>query len=79
MLSDMVDQILQKHVLRPWNQLESHCLHGRHNIWNSRTSGASRHLKTRELPLKQKLNFNQAGDPIKRHTDLFNYGYISYV
>ena len=26
---------------------------------------------TRELPLEQKLNLHQVGDPIKRHTDLF--------
>ena len=34
---------------------------------------------TRELPLEQKLNLHQVGDPIKRHTDLFKYGYIPYV
>ena len=33
----------------------------------------------RELPLEQKLNLHQADDPIKRHTDLFKYGYIPYV
>ena len=41
----------------------------------------SRHVimeHTRELPLEQKLNL-QVGDPIKRHTDLFKYGYIPYV
>ena len=41
--------------------------------------GASRHQNTRELPLEQKLNLHQVGDSIKRHTDLFKYGYISYV
>ena len=40
---NMVDQIPQKRILRPWNQWESHCLHGRPHIWNSHTSGASRH------------------------------------
>ena len=34
---------------------------------------------TRELPLEQKLDLHQVGDPIKRHTDLFKYGYIPYV
>ena len=34
---------------------------------------------TRELPLEQKLSLYQVGDPIKRHTDLFKYGYIPYV
>ena len=34
---------------------------------------------TRELPLEQKLNLHQVGDPIKRHTDLFKYGYIPSV
>ena len=38
----MVDQIPQKRMLWPWNQLESHCLHRRPHIWNSRTSGVSR-------------------------------------
>ena len=35
--------------------------------------------RTSELPLEQKLNLHQVGDPIKRHTDLFKYGYIPYV
>ena len=34
---------------------------------------------TRELPLEQKLNLHQVGDPIKRHTELFKYGYKPYV
>ena len=38
---------------------------------------------TREFPLEQKLNPHQVGDaphdPIKRHTDLFKFGYIPYV
>ena len=29
-----------------------------------------------EGTLEQKLNLHQVGDPIKRHTDLFKYGYI---
>ena len=61
----MVDQIPQKRILRRWNQWESHCLHRRPHIWNSRTSGASRHQDTRELPLKQKLNLHEVGDPIQ--------------
>ena len=40
---NMVDQIPQKRILGPWNQRESHCLHRWPHIWNSRTSGASRH------------------------------------
>ena len=40
---NMVDQIPQKRILRPWSQWESHCLHQRPHNWNSRTSGASRH------------------------------------
>ena len=40
---NMVDQIPQKCILRPRNQWESHCLHRQPHIWNSRTSGASRH------------------------------------
>ena len=52
---NMVDQIPQKRILRPWNQWESHCLYRRPHIWNSRTSVASRHQHTRELPLEQKL------------------------
>ena len=75
----MVNQIPQKRILRSWNQWKSHCLHRRPHIWNSRTSGASRHQNTRELPLKQEQNLYQEGDPIKRYTDLFKYGYLSYV
>ena len=63
----MVDQIPQKRILRPWNQWESHCLHRRPHIWNSHTSGASHDHNTRELALKQKLNFHQLGVTIKRH------------
>ena len=43
---------------------------------------AVRHVtmqNTREHPLEQKLNLHQVGDPIKRHTDLFKYGYIPDV
>ena len=60
----------------PWNQWESHCIHRWPHIWNSHTSGASRHQNTTEVPLEQKLNLHQVGDPIKRHTDLLNYWYI---
>ena len=43
---------------------------------------AARHVimeHTRELPLERKLNLHQVGNPIKRHTDLFKYGYTPYV
>ena len=40
---NMVDQIPQKRILRLRNQWESHCLHRRPHIWNSRTSGPSHH------------------------------------
>ena len=73
---DMFDQIPRKRILWPRNQRETHCLHRWPRIWNSRTSATSRHQNTRELPLKQKQNLHQVGDPIKRHTDLFKYGYI---
>ena len=64
---DMLDQIPPKRILWSWNQWESHCLHRRPHIWNSRTSGASRHQNTRELPLEQKVNLHQIGDPIKTY------------
>ena len=76
---NMVDQIPQKRIFRPRNQWESHRLHRRPHIWNSRTSGASIMKHLTELPHDQKLNLHQVGDPIKRHTDLFKYGYIPYV
>ena len=76
---NMVDQIPQKRILRPWNQWEVHCLHRRPHIWNSRTSGAPRHQDTKELPLEQKLNLHQVGDPIEIHTDLFKYRYIYHM
>ena len=41
--------------------------------WNSRTSSASHHQNTRELPLEQKLYFHQVGDPIKS-TDIYRMG-----
>ena len=45
---NMVDQIPQKRILWHWNQWESHYLHRRPHIWNSRTSGASRHHRAHE-------------------------------
>ena len=45
---NIVDWIPQKRILRPWNQCESHCLHQRPHIWNSRTSCASRHHGAQE-------------------------------
>ena len=77
--NDMVDQIPRKRILWPWNQRETHCLHQWSHIWNSRTSGASRHQNTRELQLKRKLNLHQVGDPMQKHTELFKYGYIIVV
>ena len=76
---NMVDQIPRKRIWRPWNHRKSHCLHRWPHIWISRTSGASRHQNTMELPLKQKLNLHQVSDPIKIHTDLFKHGYIIVV
>ena len=35
---DMVDNIHQKRIWRPWNQCGSICLHLRRHIWNLRTS-----------------------------------------
>ena len=64
-------------AIRPWNQRESHSFNRWPHIWNSRTSGASRHQNTGEHMLKQKLYLHQVGDSIKRHTELFKYGYIS--
>ena len=40
------------------------------------TSEASRHWDTRELPLEQRPNLHQAGDPIEKHTDLLKHRYI---
>ena len=40
---NMVDQIPQKRILRPRYQSESHRLQWPSHIWNSSTSGASRH------------------------------------
>ena len=39
---DMVYHVHQKRILSPWNQYEAAYLHRWLNIWNSRTSGASR-------------------------------------
>ena len=45
---DVVDRIHEKRIWRPCNQCGSICLHLRRHIWNSRTSGASRHRDTRD-------------------------------
>ena len=46
----------------------------------ARAAYASRHwVNTRELPLKERPNFHQVGDPIEKHTDLFKHGYIIVV
>ena len=50
----MVGHIHQKRIWLPRNQCGSICLHLRRHIWNSRTSGASRHWDRRELPLEQR-------------------------
>ena len=76
----MVDQIPQKRILWPWNQWESHVYIG--DLTFKIRARAVRHditEQTRELPLEQKLNLRQVGKPIKRHTDLFKYGFIPYV
>ena len=61
---DMVDNIHQKRIWRPWNQCGSLCLHLRRQIWNSCTSGSSRHRDTRELPLEQRPNHHDTGCPV---------------
>ena len=61
---DLVDQIPQKRMLRPSNQWESHCLHRRPHIWNSRTSGASRHENSR---LNKSLTFIKRAIPLKTY------------
>ena len=38
---DMVDNIHQKRIWRPWNQCGSICLHLRRHIWNSRVHEGS--------------------------------------
>ena len=76
---NMVDQIPQKRILQPWNQWKP-IVHISDLTFEIQ-SRVIRHVimqHTRELPLEQKLNL-QVGDPIKRHTDLFKYGYIPYV
>ena len=40
---DMVGNIHQKRIWRPWNQCRSICLHLPRHIWNSRTSESSGH------------------------------------
>ena len=73
---DKVDNIHQKRIWRPWNQCGSIFL-------TYATSHlkffASRHRDTRELPLEQRPNLHQAGDPIEKHTDLLKHGYIIVV
>ena len=77
---DMVDNIHQKCIWRPWNQCGSICLDLRRHIWNCAfTSEASRHRDTKELPLEQRPNLHQASDPIEKHTDLLKHGYIIVV
>ena len=49
------------------------------DISNSHTSGTSCHRDTRELPLEQRPNRHQPGDPIGKHTDLLKHGYIIVV
>ena len=77
---NMVDQIPQKRNITALKPMKIPLF-----------TSATRHLQfaherrvtssrsTRGNSLKQKLNLHQVGDPIKRHTDLFKYGYIPYV
>ena len=47
---------------------------------HERTNGASRHQAAHKgTPAWTKAKLHQVGVPIKRHTDLFKYGYIPYV
>ena len=39
----------------------------------------ARHRDTRELPLEQRPNLHQAGDPIEKRTDLLKHRYIKVV
>ena len=73
----MVDHIHQERIWCPWNQCGSVYLWCR--IWNSHTSGASHHRDTREPPLEQRPNLDQAGNPIEKHTNLLKHGYIILV
>ena len=73
--TDVVDHIPQKRILRPWNQQEAVCLHGKLHTQNSRTSGASRHRDHEGTPAWTMTNFHQPGEPTEKYTDLFGHGY----
>ena len=63
---DMAHHIHQKRIWRPWNQCRSFWLHLHRLLWNSPTSGASRHWDTTELPLENKVQtFIKQAIPLK--------------
>ena len=71
---NMVDQIPQKHILWPFTAF--------YDLPFEIRTRAVRHVimeYTRELLLEQKLKLHQVGDPIKRHTNLFKFGYIYHM
>ena len=74
---DMVDNIYQKRIWRPWNHCGYICLHLRRHIWNSRVHKLSVTSPGHEgTPAWKRPNLHQAGDPIEKHTDLPKHGYI---
>ena len=79
-IHDMVENIRQKRIWRPWNQCGAICLHLRRHIWNSRVHERSvTSLEHEGTPAWTKAKPHQAGDPIEKHTDLLQHGYIIVV
>ena len=76
----MVDPIHQKHIYSPEINANMFVYIDRWlHFWNSRASGTSRHQSTRELPLEQRPNFHQAGDPTEKYADLLKHWYFIIV
>ena len=76
----MVEQIPQKRIYDP--EINGNPIVYISDLTFEIRARAVRHVimeHTRELPLEQKLNLYQVGDPIKRDSDLFKYGYIPYL
>ena len=63
---------LHGNVLRPWNRLQSVCLHGRLHIWNKRVV---RHI----IAIMSNALLRQLGEPTENHINLFNHGYAIVV
>ena len=68
--------IFQRNAFTPLKSIGISLFTSAQDVWNPPTSGASRHFKTGELPLKQRPNHHKVWDFTKKLTELLKRAYI---